>query len=109
MQIKGLIFVTVCGVERESLKQALEQFREANIVFRKVFARHASCAFWRARHQYVAMNQRWIVRQGNYQAVSISDAKHNVFAKWLGCRWWRRKPATMLNSRPDTERRRSAP
>ncbi|MCG9639603.1 type II secretion system protein GspL [Vibrio sp. Isolate34] len=71
---KDATHATVCGVEREWLKQALEQFREANIVFRKVLPDTLAVPFEEQGISALQIDQHWLLRQGNYQAVSISEA-----------------------------------
>ncbi|WP_286295341.1 type II secretion system protein GspL [Vibrio apostichopi] len=71
---KDASHATVCGVDREWLKQALEQFREANIVFRKVLPDTLAVPFEEQGISALQINQHWLLRQGNYQAVSIGEA-----------------------------------
>ncbi|MCG9544369.1 type II secretion system protein GspL [Vibrio sp. Isolate33] len=71
---KDATHATVCGVEREWLKQALEQFREANIVFRKVLPDTLAVPLEEQGISALQIDQHWLLRQGNYQAVSISEA-----------------------------------
>ncbi|CDT94669.1 type II secretion system protein GspL [Vibrio coralliirubri] len=65
---------TVCGVDREWLKQALDLFREANIIFRKVLPDTLAVPFEEQGISALQIDQHWLLRQGNYQAVSISEA-----------------------------------
>ena len=71
---KDASHATVCGVDREWLKQALEQFREANIIFRKVLPDTLAVPFEEQGISALQIDQHWLVRQGHYQAVSISEA-----------------------------------
>ncbi|MEZ9158384.1 type II secretion system protein GspL [Vibrio lentus] len=71
---KDASHATVCGVDREWLKQALELFREANIVFRKVLPDTLAVPFEEQGISALQIDQHWLLRQGNYQAVSISEA-----------------------------------
>ncbi|MFA0012776.1 type II secretion system protein GspL [Vibrio lentus] len=71
---KDASHATVCGVDREWLKQALEQFREANIVFRKMLPDTLAVPFEEQGISALQIDQHWLLRQGNYQAVSISEA-----------------------------------
>ncbi|UPR58268.1 type II secretion system protein GspL [Vibrio sp. ED004] len=71
---KDATHATVCGVEREWLKQALDQFREANIVFRKVLPDTLAVPLEEQGISALQIGQHWLLRQGNYQAVSISEA-----------------------------------
>ena len=71
---KDVSHATVCGVDREWLKQALELFREANIVFRKVLPDTLAVPFEEQGISALQIDQHWLLRQGNYQAVSISEA-----------------------------------
>lgn len=71
---KDATHATVCGVEREWLKQALEQFREANIIFRKVMPDTLAVPLEEQGISALQIDQHWLLRQGNYQAVSISEA-----------------------------------
>ncbi|MEZ8721252.1 type II secretion system protein GspL [Vibrio pomeroyi] len=71
---KDATHATVCGVEREWLKQALEQFREANIIFRKVLPDTLAVPLEEQGISALQIDQHWLLRQGNYQAVSISEA-----------------------------------
>jgi len=70
----------VCGVDREWLKQALDLFREANIIFRKVLPDTLAVPFEEQGISALQIDQHWLLRQGhsqrqgNYQAVSISEA-----------------------------------
>ncbi len=65
---------TVCGVEREWLKQALDTFREANIIFRKVLPDTLALPLEEQGISALQIDQHWLLRQSNYQAVSISEA-----------------------------------
>ncbi|MEZ9291344.1 type II secretion system protein GspL [Vibrio lentus] len=65
---------TVCGVDREWLKHALELFREANIIFRKVLPDTLAVPFEEQGISALQIDQHWLLRQGHYQAVSISEA-----------------------------------
>ncbi|MEZ9535895.1 type II secretion system protein GspL [Vibrio lentus] len=71
---KDASHATVCGVDREWLKHALEQFREANIVFRKVLPDTLAVPFEEQGISALQIDQHWLLRQGHYQAVSISEA-----------------------------------
>ncbi|CDU10869.1 General secretion pathway protein L [Vibrio coralliirubri] len=71
---KDATHATVCGVDREWLKQALELFREANIIFRKVLPDTLAVPFEEQGISALQIDQHWLLRQGNYQAVSISEA-----------------------------------
>ena len=71
---KDASHATVCGVDREWLKQALEQFREANIIFRKVLPDTLAVPFEEQGISALQIDQHWLLRQGHYQAVSISEA-----------------------------------
>ena len=65
---------TVCGVEREWLKQALDTFREANIIFRKVVPDTLALPLEEQGISALQIDQHWLLRQSNYQAVSINEA-----------------------------------
>ncbi|CAK3693615.1 Type II secretion system protein L [Vibrio crassostreae] len=71
---KDATHATVCGVDREWLKQALDLFREANIIFRKVLPDTLAVPFEESGISALQIDQHWLLRQGNYQAVSISEA-----------------------------------
>ncbi|WP_373958888.1 type II secretion system protein GspL [Vibrio gigantis] len=71
---KDATHATVCGVDREWLKQALDLFREANIIFRKVLPDTLAVPFEEPGISALQIDQHWLLRQGNYQAVSISEA-----------------------------------
>ncbi|MCY9864541.1 type II secretion system protein GspL [Vibrio coralliirubri] len=71
---KDATHATVCGVDREWLKQALDLFREANIIFRKVLPDTLVVPFEEQGISALQIDQHWLLRQGNYQAVSISEA-----------------------------------
>ncbi|WP_192889739.1 type II secretion system protein GspL [Vibrio bathopelagicus] len=71
---KDASHATVCGVDREWLKHALELFREANITFRKVLPDTLAVPFEEQGISALQIEQHWLLRQGNYQAVSISEA-----------------------------------
>ncbi|WP_372384780.1 type II secretion system protein GspL [Vibrio sp. BS-M-Sm-2] len=71
---KDSTHATVCGVDREWLKQALDLFREANIIFRKVLPDTLAVPFEEPGISALQIDQHWLLRQGNYQAVSISEA-----------------------------------
>ncbi|MEZ9340180.1 type II secretion system protein GspL [Vibrio splendidus] len=77
---KDAIHATVCGVDREWLKQALDLFREANIIFRKVLPDTLAVPLEDQGISALQIDQHWLLRQGhsqrqgNYQAVSISEA-----------------------------------
>lgn len=71
---KDSTHATVCGVDREWLKQALDMFREANIIFRKVLPDTLAVPFEESGISALQIDQHWLLRQGNYQAVSISEA-----------------------------------
>ena len=71
---KDASHATVCGVDREWLKHALELFREANIIFRKVLPDTLAVPFEEQGISALQIDQHWLLRQGNYQAVSISEA-----------------------------------
>ncbi|MEZ8859608.1 type II secretion system protein GspL [Vibrio sp. 10N.247.311.51] len=71
---KDATLATVCGVDREWLKQALDLFREANIIFRKVLPDTLAVPFEEQGISALQIDQHWLLRQGNYQAVSISEA-----------------------------------
>ena len=89
---KDASHATVCGVDREWLKQALEQFREANIIFRKVLPDTLAVPFEEQGISALQIGQHWLLRQGNsqrqgnYQAVSISEAWLPMFLQsdWIG-------------------------
>ncbi|WP_439146132.1 type II secretion system protein GspL [Vibrio sp.] len=89
---KDATHATVCGVDREWLKQALEQFREANIIFRKVLPDTLAVPFEEQGISALQIDQHWLLRQGNsqrqgnYQAVSISEAWLPMFLQsdWIG-------------------------
>ncbi|WP_135455793.1 type II secretion system protein GspL [Vibrio echinoideorum] len=88
---KDSTHATVCGVEREWLKQALDKFREANIVFRKVLPDTLAVPLEEQGVSALQIDQHWLLRQGNsqrqgnYQAVSISEAWLPMFLKsdWI--------------------------
>ncbi|MEZ8879031.1 type II secretion system protein GspL [Vibrio lentus] len=71
---KDASHATVCGVDREWLKHALELFREANIIFRKVLPDTLAVPFEEQGISALQIDQHWLLRQGHYQAVSISKA-----------------------------------
>ncbi|MDH5888564.1 type II secretion system protein GspL [Vibrio splendidus] len=71
---KDATHATVCGVDREWLKQALDLFREANIIFRKVLPDTLAVPFEDQGISALQIDQHWLLRQGHYQAVSISEA-----------------------------------
>ncbi|MFA0551100.1 type II secretion system protein GspL [Vibrio lentus] len=71
---KDTSHATVCGVDREWLKHALELFREANIIFRKVLPDTLAVPFEEQGISALQIDQHWLLRQGHYQAVSISEA-----------------------------------
>jgi len=71
---KDATHATVCGVEREWLKQALDTFREANITFRKVLPDTLALPLEEQGISALQSDQHWLLRQSNYQAVSISEA-----------------------------------
>ncbi|MCZ4310027.1 type II secretion system protein GspL [Vibrio atlanticus] len=77
---KDATHATVCGVDREWLKQALDQFRKANIIFRKVLPDTLAVPVEDQGISALQIDQHWLLRQGhsqrqgNYQAVSISEA-----------------------------------
>ncbi len=71
---KDATHATVCGVDREWLKHALELFREANIIFRKVLPDTLAVPFEEQGISALQIDQHWLLRQGHYQAVSISEA-----------------------------------
>ncbi|MCC4782058.1 type II secretion system protein GspL [Vibrio lentus] len=71
---KDASHATVCGVDREWLKHALELFREANIIFRKVLPDTLAVPFEEQGISALQIDQHWLLRQGHYQAVSISEA-----------------------------------
>nr|WP_269461017.1 type II secretion system protein GspL [Vibrio splendidus] len=75
---KDATHATVCGVDREWLKQALDLFREANIIFRKVLPDTLAVPFEEQGISALQIDQHWLLRQGHsqrhYQAVSISEA-----------------------------------
>ena len=71
---KDATHATVCGVEREWLKQALDTFREANITFRKVLPDTLALPLEEQGISALQIDQHWLLRQSNYQAVSISEA-----------------------------------
>ncbi|MEZ9699135.1 type II secretion system protein GspL [Vibrio sp. 10N.261.46.E12] len=71
---KDATHATVCGVDREWLKQALDLFREANIIFRKVLPDTLAVPFEEQGISALQIDQHWLLRQGTYQAVSISEA-----------------------------------
>ena len=71
---KDATHATVCGVEREWLKQALDTFREANIIFRKVLPDTLALPLEEQGISALQIDQHWLLRQSNYQAVSISEA-----------------------------------
>ncbi|MEZ8035140.1 type II secretion system protein GspL [Vibrio crassostreae] len=71
---KNSTHATVCGVDHEWLKQALDLFREANIIFRKVLPDTLAVPFEEPGISALQIDQHWLLRQGNYQAVSISEA-----------------------------------
>nr|WP_267135029.1 type II secretion system protein GspL [Vibrio sp. L3-7] len=88
---KDSTHATVCGVEREWLKQALDKFREANIIFRKVLPDTLAVPLEEQGVSALQIDQHWLLRkgnsqrQGNYQAVSISEAWLPMFLKsdWI--------------------------
>ncbi|WKY58198.1 type II secretion system protein GspL [Vibrio sp. SNU_ST1] len=71
---KDATHATVCGVDREWLKQALDQFLKANIIFRKVLPDTLSVPVEEQGISALQIDQHWLLRQGRYQAVSISEA-----------------------------------
>ncbi|MDH5927316.1 type II secretion system protein GspL [Vibrio lentus] len=71
---KDATHATVCGVDREWLKQALDLFREANIIFRKVLPDTLAVPLEDQGISALQIDQHWLLRQGHYQAVSISEA-----------------------------------
>ncbi|MFA0324376.1 type II secretion system protein GspL [Vibrio splendidus] len=71
---KDATHATVCGVDREWLKQALDLFREANIIFRKVLPDTLAVPLEDQGISALQIDQHWLLRQGNYQAVSINEA-----------------------------------
>ncbi|MFA0485900.1 type II secretion system protein GspL [Vibrio sp. 10N.222.55.B11] len=71
---KGATHATVCGVERDWLKQALDTFREANIIFRKVLPDTLALPLEDQGISALQIDQHWLLRQSNYQAVSINEA-----------------------------------
>ncbi|WP_122054427.1 type II secretion system protein GspL [Vibrio sp. Evd11] len=71
---KDASHATVCGVDREWLKHALGLFREANIIFRKVLPDTLAVPFEEQGISALQIDQHWLLRQGHYQAVSISEA-----------------------------------
>ncbi|MCG9554208.1 type II secretion system protein GspL [Vibrio sp. Isolate32] len=71
---KDATHATVCGVEREWLKQALDTFREANIIFRKVLPDTLALPLEEQGISALQIKQHWLLRQSNYQAVSINEA-----------------------------------
>ncbi|MCL4116916.1 UNVERIFIED_CONTAM: hypothetical protein GTU68_036538 [Idotea baltica] len=71
---KDASHATVCGVDREWLKHALELFREANIIFRKVLPDTLAVPFEEQGISALQIDQHWLLRQGHYQSVSISEA-----------------------------------
>ncbi|MEZ8052121.1 type II secretion system protein GspL [Vibrio atlanticus] len=71
---KDATHATVCGVDREWLKQALDQFRKANIIFRKVLPDTLAVPVEDQGISALQIDQHWLLRQGHYQAVSISEA-----------------------------------
>ncbi|OEF00426.1 type II secretion system protein GspL [Vibrio crassostreae 9ZC13] len=71
---KDATHATVCGVDREWLKQALDLFREANIIFRKVLPDTLAVPFEDQGISALQIDQHWLLRQSNYQAVSINEA-----------------------------------
>lgn len=71
---KDATHATVCGVEREWLKQALDTFREANIIFRKVLPDTLALPLEEQGISALQIDQHWLLRQSNYQAVSINEA-----------------------------------
>lgn len=95
---KDATHATVCGVEREWLKQALEQFREANIIFRKVLPDTLAVPFEEQGISALQIDQHWLLRQGNYQAVSISEAWLPMFLQsdWVAVDD-EEKPATIFS------------
>ncbi|MCG9606950.1 type II secretion system protein GspL [Vibrio alginolyticus] len=71
---KDATHATVCGVEREWLKQALDTFRAANIIFRKVLPDTLALPLEEQGISALQIDQHWLLRQSNYQAVSINEA-----------------------------------
>lgn len=71
---KDATHATVCGVDCEWLKQALDQFRKANIIFRKVLPDTLAVPVEEQGISALQIDQHWLLRQGHYQAVSISEA-----------------------------------
>ncbi|CAH6784587.1 Type II secretion system protein L [Vibrio chagasii] len=71
---KDATHATVCGVEREWLKQSLDTFREANIIFRKVLPDTLALPLEEQGISALQIDQHWLLRQSNYQAVSINEA-----------------------------------
>lgn len=78
---KDATHATVCGVEREWLKQALDTFREANIIFRKVLPDTLALPLQEQGISALQIDQHWLLRQSNYQAVSINEAWLAMFLK----------------------------
>ncbi|WP_434566450.1 type II secretion system protein GspL [Vibrio chagasii] len=76
---KDATHATVCGVEREWLKQALDTFREANIIFRKVLPDTLALPLEEQGISALQIDQHWLLRQSNYQAVSINEAWLPIF------------------------------
>ncbi|MFA0656154.1 type II secretion system protein GspL [Vibrio sp. 10N.222.49.C12] len=70
---KDATHATVCGVERDWLKQALDTFREANIIFRKVLPDTLALPLEDQGISALQIDQHWLLRQSNYQAVSINE------------------------------------
>ncbi|MFA0031313.1 type II secretion system protein GspL [Vibrio sp. 10N.261.49.A12] len=71
---KDTTHATVCGVEHEWLRQALGKFREANIIFRKVLPDTLAVPLEEHGISALQIDQHWLLRQSNYQAVSINEA-----------------------------------
>ncbi|MEZ9621156.1 type II secretion system protein GspL [Vibrio sp. 10N.222.55.A3] len=71
---KDATHATVCGVERDWLKQALDTFREANIIFCKVLPDTLALPLEDQGISALQIDQHWLLRQSNYQAVSINEA-----------------------------------
>ncbi|WP_299687035.1 type II secretion system protein GspL [uncultured Vibrio sp.] len=82
---KDATHATVCGVDRAWLQHALDQFREANIIFRKVLPDTLALPLEQEGISALQIEQHWLLRQGNYQAASISEAWLAMFLQsdWL--------------------------
>ncbi|MDN3700523.1 type II secretion system protein GspL [Vibrio artabrorum] len=70
---KDATHATVCGVDREWLKQALDLFREANITFRKVLPDTLAIPLQEQGISALQIEQHWLLRQSHYHAVSVSE------------------------------------